>query len=392
MTVRSSKQNRRLFSQLGIETKRFVPRKRIVPETGKVYSVSDSGLEHFEHVQSKLDQMWKLVKDTSLESSILPYAQSSFWWLPGHGHAKPDCGKIKAKKCDNVSQHPDGKSFGRYYKKTCLAKDCPVCAEAWSARNAEHGVLRITTFLKGAEWVDGAIAEARLQTAGLPRKEFHKTLINFLEHGIKHDSVPVVHWVASPGRDVMATKENFAGLRKEAYRELQKAGALGGTVEPHPYRLRCRKCDVAIPEYAENCPRCGGHNFRWMPSLHFHFAGFSRFKGGRAEDTSEIYDQDGWVVRNFGVRKSVFWTLQYLLSHAGVFRDAENGFKQKKFNVSTWIGELSFGKKLDVPKIIEERELCPLCGAILMQMEDSELGDHPPPVDWEERQDFLFGG
>ena len=82
-------------------------------DTGKVYSTNEIGLEHFEHVQTRLDQLWSLVKDRSAEASILPYAQSTWWWLPGHGVAKADCGEIRARTCDNVEEHPEKKAFGR---------------------------------------------------------------------------------------------------------------------------------------------------------------------------------------------------------------------------------------------------------------------------------------
>ena len=354
-------------------------------DTGKVYSVSDSGLEHFEHVQTKLDQMWQLVKDTSPESSILPYAQSTWWWLPGHGDSKQDCGHIKAKVCENAESHPEKKTFGRYYKKSCLARDCPVCAEAWSSRRAEYAVLRFATYLKGSDWVQDIIQESKIHTCWLPRREFHKLLNQGIEAALRHERRRVVHWVVSPPTDTDFRKPVFQKLRNQAYRMAKSVGFKGGEPVFHPYRLHCRVCNVAIPEYAEICPSCGGKAFKWVPSPHFHFVGF-----GWAERTEELYARSGWVVKNLGVRKSVFWTVQYLLSHAGVFKDHEPGLHPKVFNVTTWIGELAYNKKIHPPKLVEEKEVCPYCGSILMQMEDDELGKHPPPSDWETESDFLF--
>jgi ribosomal protein S27AE len=107
------------------------------------------------------------------------------------------------------------------------------------------------------------------------------------------------------------------------------------------------------------------------------------------QNTEELYAREGWIVHNEGVRNSVFWTVQYLLSHAGVFKDQESSFKPKVFNVTTWIGELAYNK-IHTPKLVEEREVCPYCGSVLMQMEDDELGRHPPPLNWEKNQDFLY--
>jgi ssDNA-binding Zn-finger/Zn-ribbon topoisomerase 1 len=354
-------------------------------DTDKVYSVGENGLEHFEHVQGRIDQLWKLVKDRNPESSILPYTQSTMWWIPGHGDSKPDCGHIKAKTCENVELHPGNKVFGRYYKKSCLARDCPICCESWSSRRAEYAVLRIATYLKGADWVSDIIQECKHSTWGLPRKEFHKLLNHGVETALSHLRKKVIHWVVSPPTDSDFRKPVFQKLRQKAYRIARIAGFKGGEAVFHPYRLHCRVCDVAIPEYSEDCPSCGGHLFKWIPSPHFHFIGF-----GWAERTDEIYAREGWIVKNLGVRKSIFWTVQYVLSHAGVFKDQEPSFKPKIFNVTTWIGELSYNKKIHPPKLIEEKEKCPYCGYILYEMADREFKEHPPPENWAENQDFLF--
>jgi len=354
-------------------------------DVGKIYSTSESGLQQFEHVQTKLDQMWQFIKDTNPESSILPYAQSTWWWLPGHGDSKIDCGHIKAKTCENAESHPGKKTFGRYYKKSCLARDCPICAEAWSSRRAEYAVLRIATYLRGPEWIHDIIQESRIHTCWLPRREFHKLLNHMIETSIGHMKKRVIHWVVSPPTDSDFRKPVFSALRRKAYRIAQTAGFKGGEVVFHPYRLHCRVCDVAIPEYSEDCPSCGQKLFKWVSSPHFHLVGF-----GWAEKTEEIYAREGWIVSNKGVRKSVFWTVQYLLSHAGVFKDQESSFHPKVFNVTTWVGELSYSKKIRPPKLVEEKEVCPYCGSILMQMEDEMLNRHPPPENWEENQDFLF--
>jgi len=322
--------------------------------TGKVYSTNDSGLQQFEHVQTKLDQMWRFVKDTDPESSMLPYAQSTWWWLPGHGDSKPDCGHIKARTCENAEDHPEKKVFGRYYKKSCLARDCPVCAESWSSRRAEYAVLRFATYLKGSDWLQDLIQETKAQTALLPRKEFHKLLDDGIETALRRERRRVIHWVVSPPTDTDFRKSVFKSLRRRAYKIAREAGFKGGLIIFHPYRLHCRVCDVAIPEYHKECPSCGGDLFKWVPSPHFHLVGF-----GWTERTEEIYARSGWVVKNLGVRESVFWTVQYVLSHAGVFKDQDPSFKPKVFNVTTWIGDLAYNKKICPPKLVVEKEVCP---------------------------------
>jgi hypothetical protein len=120
-----------------------------------------------------------------------------------------------------------------------------------------------------------------------------------------------------------------------------------------------------------------------MMSPHFHVLGF-----GWIQDTAEIYNSKGWIVKNLGVRKSVYWTFQYILSHAGVFLDPESSFHPVKFHVATWFGELSYNSMETIPKLITFKEYCPHCGLLLMPMDDDELKRFPPPETWDS-EDFL---
>jgi hypothetical protein len=118
----------------------------------------------------------------------------------------------------------------------------------------------------------------------------------------------------------------------------------------HPYRLKCSSCGLAIPDYERTCT-CGSRDFSWFSSEHFHVVGWGWNPEGLTE---EIYKREGWVIKNCGVRNSVFWTFQYLLSHAGV---------SSFCHTTTWFGSMGYRSKLlrHVPKVGVIQELCPWC-------------------------------
>jgi len=143
----------------------------------------------------------------------------------------------------------------------------------------------------------------------------------------------------------------------------------------HPFRLRCAVCKGRIDDYKRVCS-CGSSKFEWHPSLHFHGLGFGWIVGSDVE-----FKRSGWVVRNLGVRKSVFWTMQYILSHAGVFSDPSLGdrfMKKRKFHVVTWFGGLAYSR-LRVPKVGSFAERCPYCSRFLKPLVFVQL-DRPPPL------------
>jgi hypothetical protein len=193
----------------------------------------------------------------------------------------------------------------------------------------------------------------------------------------------------SPPQDVLVTKQNYAELRKLAEKVAVSAGFVGGEIVFHPYRLHCRLCDSVIPDYLEECPGCGHKEKAWQKGAHFHGIGYGFIKWSKGQ-----FESSGWVVKNLGYRNSVFWTLQYLLSHAGVFVDPESGFRPKRFQVVTWFGKLGYRARdmKGVPVLESPKETCPYCHHYLRSASVSELNRHPPPVDWRvhEEEDYLY--
>ncbi len=107
-------------------------------------------------------------------------------------------------------------------------------------------------------------------------------------------------------------------LRKTMFRLSKIVGLYGGMSVFHPYR-------------------CGTGEWHWSP--HFHTLGY-----GRIIRTKEVYENEGWIVKNLGVRKDVARVSNYLLSHAGI---------RKGNHTVTWFGELGYAKL----KVQAEQEL-----------------------------------
>jgi hypothetical protein len=318
------------------------------------------------------------MQKSDLWDGILPYAKSTNFFIPGKGVQYPDCGSIKARGCGNISVHPGHQVFVRYYKQTCMRKTCPVCFESWCSHEAQRALVRVATWVCGKEFVETCFRRARDEASGKSNRIFHERFVSLLEKGFKRDRPGhgfkrPIHVVYSPEQDLLVDGSNYAELREEIYRIAKKSGLFGGCAVFHPYRLKCRRCGKAIPDYQKRCS-CGSDRFSWNKGPHFHIVGFGFIRG-----TKEIYESYGCVVRNLGVRRSVFWTLQYLLSHAGVFQDSNPRIKDRKsFHVVTWFGRLSYNK-LSVKSFESPKDVCPYCELRLEPFEFVGGLDRPPP-------------
>lgn len=298
------------------------------------------------------------------------------WDLPGHGESYVDCGKVRLLGCDNVESHVSGKVHGRLIKRSCRRKSCPTCFEGWASKEAEKTLIRLATFAVGFRSVQEVFHDVRSHFKGRPLREFHEALVFALEmlikDGSKDRSKPskVIHVVLSPPEgEISEYLPSFFRGRETVYRIAKESGFLGGCCKYHPYRLRCVKCKVSIPDHHKACPICGDSKFKWFWSPHFHVLGF-----GWIQKTKEGYLSHGWVVKNLGVRKSVFHTVLYLLSHAGVTFGVHS---------ATWFGKLAYNKLRFVPKLGPLRELCPECFSVMFPLlfvkGDSDRG---PPFEY----------
>lgn len=319
---------------------------------------------------------------------ILPYKKSTIknnWFLVGHGLPYPTCGSIIGKKCDNVSQHREGRTFRRYLKNSCHRRECPICYESWGSMEAERSLIRIASYVRGIlnihERIEGIISNNLRKSSS----DVHKAIVNDLDKLVNK----AIHVVISPPKGTILTKKNYIKYRNKCVRLAKKAGFHGGNFTIHDYRYHCAKCDAPIPDYHFECAECGCKDLVWVESPHWHGVGF-----GWITKTKEISQKSGWVIINLGVRESVFATIQYILSHATYYQDPDpeinsNG-KPVNFHITTWFGDLSYRKLGAIPKMGVIRELCPYCGSLLMRMEDDELNRFPPPVEFDKRFDTFI--
>ncbi|MCJ7424003.1 hypothetical protein MUP01_07015, partial [Candidatus Bathyarchaeota archaeon] len=225
---------------------------------------------------------------------VLPNFKFNGWGLPSHGIAKDDCGTYGMKACLNVDEHPDGLAVFKPYMKSCFSPKCPTCWNSWAKREANRIERRILHAMK------------KHPHCGLP--------IHFML------SVPKSQWHLS-----------VAELRKIAISICIKVGFRGGSLIVHPFRET--------------------DDGRWYVSVHFHMIGF-----GWIECVADEYKSSGWIAKNLGIRKSVFGTAYYQLTHCGVWYGV--GVKHSV----TWFGDLAYNK-LPMPSKINEKCCCPYCGS-----------------------------
>ena len=137
-------------------------------------------------------------------------------------------------------------------------------------------------------------------------------------------------------------------LRKEARKIAKRAGILGGLDIVHPFRER---------------------NGQWYLSPHFHYLAL-----GWVTKTDELFQKNGWLVKNIGIRENPVGTVSYLLSHAGI---------KKRRHTVTWFGDLSYSK-LKIEKL-EFKVKCPDCDGDFQRLICFKDGlvVEPPPIPFE---------
>lgn len=349
---------------------RFV-RAGIIGTCGELLQRSDEWLwKESEKPASEQSLAWNLSRSPAACELILPLAKSIFWTLPGHGHQYVSCGTPLARRCENTDFHPDHKTVWRYGQHSCMRKACPICRQDWGAAEAERALIKFAMYGSYTGRIEGLIKESRSEAKGSAAREFHRILCGKLEHQVQISwrGAPT-HLMLSPPQNVEWWKEaDFKALRDDATRKAQEMGMWAGSLVFHPYRLHCRLCDSVIDDYQKTCPKCGHRMLAWLPGPHFHLVGFGFIGSG-----ADLFARSGWVAVNLGFRDSVFWTYQYLLSHAGVF------ITHSRLHTVTWFGKMSYRLMGKVPQVGAFRESCPYCGSYMILVPEKELADRPEP-------------
>jgi len=282
---------------------------------------------------SGVDDMFEDEQPQDLKESVpvLEHGWASFgdYQLVGNGEVTNEfCGKyIGLKGCPRVDLHDKitldgvnyaGKVFVRKVHHWCCKPSCPTCFKSgWAVREAG----RIRDRLVEASKRFGAIEHLMIS---LPMEDY--------------------------GLDLKA-------MRLKAIKLLKARGVIGGVLIFHGFRYNLRK--------------------QWYWSVHFHVLGFIlggyakcrncarkwnclRGCGGFDDRNNQMREKDGYVVKVFGKRITVFGTAWYQLNHATIKRGV------KRFHVATWFGVCSY-RKLKVT--VELRKaVCPICQHDLVKL------------------------
>jgi len=243
----------------------------------------------------------------------------------GRGKKSSDvCGRwVRFSVCKNLEGHK-GKFLGgvtdctdkivvRHNHLWCTKSSCPVCfIRGWSVR--------------GARSIAGRILEA-------DRRGFGK----------------VEHIVVSPS--VVDRDLSESVMRKKCRDVLFERGVIGGCMIFHGYR-KDESCGVLV----------------WSPHYHvlgYIEGGYARCRecerkwnclkgcGGFDDRAWQAFQKDGYYVRVFAKRKTVFGTAWYQLNHATIRLGV------KRFHAVTWFGVCG-NRKFKSEKVANE-SLCPVC-------------------------------
>lgn len=289
---------------------------------------------------------------------ITPIEGYASFTLPGNGLAYTDedlglaCGTImraKTKGCLEVQDHNaqgfdfdhSGKIFIRLFSRTCFRAECPTCYEAWVGKLAGRVEHRILKFIQ----------------ENSPRSK----AIHFIA------SVPKSDWgLLDAGK--------YPELRRKAYKLSMLVGLRGGCIIFHPWRYACLECGSEKLEGRKTCPKCGSGSFSWYLSPHFHMIGL-----GWIDGVERVYQDTGWVLKNLGVRESIFRTAQYALSHCGI---------HDSHHTVVWFGVMGY-RNYKAPKLKAKKPECPICDRQLQPVAWGGIGSWPIPQPEKARGYFL---
>lgn len=246
-----------------------------------------------------------------LNNLLMPDERVGDWGLPGHGDLKATCGSFYLKACFNLEAHPDGLAVFCSHIHRCFSPKCPTCWKLWALRASGRIEERILAFQKSVP----SLGKPIHVVASVPKWEY--------------------------GLDPVK-------MRKKATSIVKKAHFEGGSGIFHPFRE----------------DKLTG---LWYFSPHFHYIGFGWIQG-----TDQIFKSKGWIVKNLGVRKNVFGTAFYQLTHCGVYYGPG-----RRCSV-TWMGALAYNQ-LKIPKRPKKLDRCAYCGEKMVKPFWDGEGSPPLP-------------
>jgi len=167
-------------------------------------------------------------------------------------------------------------------------------------------------------------------------------------------STKPIHVIVSPPKWLWNV--SWTEMKKTFRIMVKRAGIVGGVSMFHAFRLK-------------------NDGKTWFYSPHFHMIGY-----GWVIDTKKISSNDGWIIKNKGIRKDstqVYSTVAYQLSHTAIAKGVHS---------VTWFGELSYRSKyaLELKREIQESDAdkCPYCSQYLVLIEMKGTDRPPPDQEW----------
>ena len=154
--------------------------------------------------------------------------------------------------CLNKAKHANGEIFLKPFQKSCFRADCEKCCFKWLGRSASKSTKRMKLYEKQSKKI------------------------------AKHIIISVPDWDYDKPKKELALK---------AYQVLKEVKADSGLIIFHPFRYH-KDSDM------------------WYYSPHFHVIGF-----GWVDNVAETYNKYGYVIKNLGIRETLFGTIYYQLSH-----------------------------------------------------------------------------
>ena len=220
------------------------------------------------------------------------------------------CGEWKCKGCLDYQEHEKlgygKKIYVKQFQSSCYRPYCKICYLKWIARQANRSTQRIEQYQK----------KIRL---------------------------PPIHiYISAPLCDYDLPLEK---LRKKVYRILKEVGFFYAEVVFHGFRLK---------KPAKS---------RWYWSPHFHVVGYGDIRG----KLEQIRLKYGWKVGYKGIRKSVFQTMCYLLSHCAINKSYQA--------VTRWCNPILYGKVI-LQKEPKTYNRCPYCNQKMIDV----YHESPEPV------------
>jgi len=196
-----------------------------------------------------------------------------------------------------------------------------------------------------------SVCEACGLTKWLPREANRVTqrIEKYFELPENRNRKPI-HVIVSPSWDDKFLSYDI--LKHRLRKLLERAGVRGGVVFFH---------------HAGSPNKNNGH--QWVVRPHFHV-----ICDGWIKDPRKIVARNGWVIKNKGIRKSLFSTVFYLLSHTSVC-------DQQVSSVS-WFGTMSYRAKNASLLVVVDEEGGYSCGYCTTKLAPAKFvaTDRPPPL------------